>query len=215
MIFSRWRTSFLNNSIIFGKMSLIEKIYLEIDEEIHAFSLSAWPKCPPGCGRCCEGFEPDISEPEAYYLAAFIFLVKPELASLLGAVPDLGKRDGCPLYDPARDEHCPVYPARPLICRGFAFSAIGGKNGPSYRLCSRMEDRGGRRMWSGTEIEKEFGVRAPMLDRYGRKLESDSGAVKRRLGTEAHAALMKIRYYHDIFSRTNGGSDDGDLPRSA
>ncbi len=219
MLFTQWRTSFLKDTVIYSKMSHIESIYSEIDEEIRAFSMSALPKCPSGCGRCCEGFEPDISEPESYYLAAYIFLVKPELAPLLGTEEsrsDSVKLGGCPLFDSSKDEHCPIYPARPLICRGFAFSAIGGKNGPQYRLCSWMDEREGRRMWSAKEIEKEFGVRVPILDRYGRKLNSPSSPSKQRLlGTEAHAALTKIKYYHDIFLRKDDGSDGGDLPRSA
>ena len=35
-------------------------------------------RCPEGCGRCCEHFEPDLLENEALYMAAWLISNKPE-----------------------------------------------------------------------------------------------------------------------------------------
>lgn len=37
-------------------------------------------RCPEGCGRCCEHFEPDLLENEALYMAAWLISNKPEWA---------------------------------------------------------------------------------------------------------------------------------------
>lgn len=57
-----------------------------------------------------------------------------------------------------------MYPARPLICRLFGFSAIKDKEGrEAFSLCKEMPSRTSGRSWSGAEIQKEFGTRLPVM----------------------------------------------------
>ena len=200
MIFSDWKQFPLRGTSVADGLSLTEEVFTRFEEAAAAFYSRAWITCPQGCGGCCEGFEPDILPWEADYLAAYILLKKPFLAEVLeGAVSD-PDRPHCPLYaeaDPA--EHCPVYPVRPLICRAFGFSSVSGKAGPIFRLCSRMPDRG-RRNWTGEEIVEEFGAAAPILDRYGRMLETGLALprIREALGPAVRRALAKISYYLDV-----------------
>ncbi len=60
----------------------------------------------------------------------------------------LGSRPAgrCPLYRPDVDAHCPIYPARPLVCRLFGFSALPDKRGELvYTPCEHMPGSRGSR----------------------------------------------------------------------
>lgn len=122
-------------------------------------------RCPEECGSCCETFVPDILPLEADYLAAWILRTDPAQAQRLAGWDRNPALPPCPFYEADRkDGHCSVYPARPLICRLFGFSAIKDKEGrEAFSLCKEMPSRASGRSWSDAEILNEFGTRLPVM----------------------------------------------------
>ncbi len=121
--------------------------------------------CPEGCGTCCELFIPDVLPVEAGFLADWLLRERPELAARALEWDEDRGSPPCPFHEPGRTGgRCGVYPARPLICRLFGFSAVRDRSGrEAYSLCREMPARGGRRSWSGGEIEREFGAPLPVM----------------------------------------------------
>jgi uncharacterized protein len=120
-------------------MRSLEQIYREASARMDAWSAVQGFGCPAGCGRCCEGFVPDCLPVEAEYLARYLLAEQPEVAARMATPPEGPPPERCPLYDPASPFHCSVYPARPLVCRLFAFAGTRPKHGGwTFRLCRHM-----------------------------------------------------------------------------
>jgi uncharacterized protein len=118
--------------------------------------------CPQGCVSCCEGFIPDVLPVEADFLADWLLGNRPELAAaFLERGGEAAPSPPCPLYEAGRKGGgCGAYPARPLICRLFGFASVRDREGAeSYSLCRAMGSMGGRRSWSGPELERDLGAR--------------------------------------------------------
>ncbi len=88
-------------------------------------------RCPDGCGKCCAKFEPELTEVEALFLAAWILRNEPSLVeeNQLDSIQFDSDQAACVLSEPERKFHCRVYGGRPLICRLFAFSGDKAKDG--------------------------------------------------------------------------------------
>jgi len=119
----------------------LDGVYSEIDRAQKDWKAASPFQCPDGCGCCCVGFEPDLLEQEALYLAAWMLHHQKEraLALLEGRFeyprPDFSG-PGCILFDPASPYHCTVYGGRGLICRLFGYSGDRGKDGrPRWKPC--------------------------------------------------------------------------------
>lgn len=121
----------------------LARLHDEIDAEQGRFRAAldgssatgqASPSCPPGCGRCCLGFTPDILPLEAEFIAAWL-LAHGEPSPRASEVPGT-----CPWHDQDRPgANCSIYPARPLICRFFGFSpSLDRESRAEYVLCRHM-----------------------------------------------------------------------------
>lgn len=86
--------------------------------------------CPDGCGSCCEGFEPDLIESEALYMAAWLIENQNDTALLIadGKFPFNNGDKTCPLFNPDSHWHCSIYGGRAFICRLFGASSFYGKD---------------------------------------------------------------------------------------
>ncbi len=117
-------------------MSQLAALYEEIEGETTRFKGEFSIACPPGCGTCCEHFNPDITALEASLVAAYLLLEeskRPLLERLYSEGVDEGP---CPLYDKENPCHCTVYEVRPLICRLFGAAASLTKSGEAvFRQC--------------------------------------------------------------------------------
>lgn len=121
-------------------LSGMEESYRRIDEKQGAWKHAGAPLCIEGCGDCCTGFEPDILESEALYLAAWLIDNEPERASAIadGSYrPPEGRAQGtCILFEPHSPLHCTAYGGRCLICRLFGYAGDYGKDGKKrFRPC--------------------------------------------------------------------------------
>jgi len=171
--------------------------------------------CPEGCGSCCEGFIPDVLPVEAAFLADWLLRERPDLAERVLAWNEDGSSPPCPFHEPDRQGgHCGVYPARPLICRLFAFSATRDRSGrDAYSLCKQMPSRRGGRSWSEDDIVREFGAPLPLMSDFSSEVislvPSDSG--DRRLLTKALPSAIRrlsLRLYLARLESKDESDDD-------
>ena len=198
-------------------------IYGQI-EKVQSAWIAATPfRCPPGCGSCCEGFEPEVLELEALYLAAWLSRSDPaRFAALRTGAEDgrpLGK--GCFLADSSGAYHCTVYGGRPLICRLFAYSGDRAKDGSArFRLCSRMASDGPRQM-DERELIERFSVLPPIMGDIAGEADSllpGRSGNRRSLRDALPEAAAKIRYLSDLAASSafsvlraeDSGENDGD-----
>lgn len=173
-------------------------------EEAQAEWIAATPyRCPPGCGSCCDGFEPDVLEVEALYLAAWLSLRDPVRFAALrsGAGEGHPRGKGCFLADPTGKYHCTAYGGRPLICRLFAYSGDRAKDGSArFRLCSRMAADGPRQMDEQTLVER-FSILPPIMGDIAGEADSllpDRAGERASLRVALPAAAAKISYLFEL-----------------
>ena len=99
--------------------------------------------CPEGCGKCCVGFEPDIFEGEALYMAAWLLENQHEtaLAIMEGNFPFDNGAKTCLLFNADSPYHCSIYGGRAFICRLFGASSFRSQNGEKmWRPCKFYPD---------------------------------------------------------------------------
>lgn len=208
-------------------ITMLRSIYREVDRETSRFAREANIACPDGCGICSENTDPECLPIEAELVARYLLTQGtwplPERSSNPPSHPG-----GCPLYSGNPAAHCTVYPARPVLCRLFGFSATGDSTGAwHFRLCKHMPappSWEGRRDWSEGEDSPIAEIKPPLMERYGRLVADIRPADIERRGLlsellpEAAARLILRRHLSDAerfnLGRTYGRSspDDNDPP---
>jgi len=174
-------------------------IYRDADRDTAEFSRNLPSGCPPGCGTCCEGFNPDLLGEEANLIALYLVYLRRELIPLL-----YEKTGSCPMYTPDSSFHCRVYPVRPLVCRAFGFTAsLDKKERAVFRLCARMPDWG-KREYTAEELSASGYGDPPLFTEYGLRLSSLSASAERACFSDAVLAATFKVYQLKALS----GSDD-------
>ena len=115
----------LEGTLEYDQICRLDTVYKQIASEQDEWKSSCSFTCPDGCGTCCEHFEPDVTEAEALYLAAWMLYNQEETAFAIiegTFVPAREYEDGCILFDAHSPYHCTVYSGRCLICRIFGFT---------------------------------------------------------------------------------------------
>jgi uncharacterized protein len=175
--------------------------------------------CHEGCGSCCEGFIPDVMPVEADYLADWLLGHRPGLAAAILELDDecAPSTPSCPFYEGGRPGGCcGIYPARPLICRLFGYAAVRDREGAeSFSLCRAMPSRGGRRSWSGPELERDLGSRLPIMSDFSAAAVaiSPEEAGARAIVTAAlPASLRRSSLRRRLAALESGGDPDGGEP---
>lgn len=132
----------LEGTLLYDILTAIEKDYQNIYEVQKIWYEKTNFLCPDGCGKCCAGFEPDLMDSEALYMAAWIIENQPFIAEQIAKkiFPfDNGKT--CPLYNVNSKYHCSVYGGRPMICRLFGASSFFDKeHNKTWRPCKHLSD---------------------------------------------------------------------------
>ncbi len=122
----------INENILF-----INNLYMNFDRRAEKFASENGIECPAGCGNCCRNYEPEISYAEALFAAAWIIKSNAGLSSYFAGIK---QRNYCIFFDSENESHCRIYPARPFLCRAFAFSGVKDKNGNhKYKSCKSMD----------------------------------------------------------------------------
>ena len=144
-----WVRARLPGTVLASELTGLADIYRQADGAAASWQARSGFACPPGCGVCCERFDPLLSAPEADGLAAWLLAYGRGLVGALEDPPEAAPgpvsappsasgpgRSRCPFHDPSRALHCLVYPARPLVCRLFGFAGSAGKRGETvFRPC--------------------------------------------------------------------------------
>ena len=162
--------------------SNLEGVYQELADAAH--SLENSPKqqtfgCPPGCGICCKGFDPDITRPELDHVAKWL-ADHPEMDHRVFAPRD-PQETTCRFYREDSPFHCSIYPIRPLVCRTFAYTTTRDKQGePVFTYCKHMPTTGPR-VLRGKEIPLALGVMPPAAE--------DAGSQVMALGSDDRVSL--------------------------
>lgn len=132
----------LEGTSLYDDLVQIENDYENIAVVQHEWYVKTDFNCPDACGKCCINFEPDLMEPEALYMAAWIIEHQPEIAEKIstGKFPfDNGKT--CPLYNAVSKYHCSIYGGRAFICRLFGASSFYSKDQkPVWRPCKHYPE---------------------------------------------------------------------------
>jgi Fe-S-cluster containining protein len=149
-------------------------------------------RCPDGCGKCCAKFEPELTEVEALFLAAWILRNEP---ALLDGIQLGSEQKACVLSDPDAKFHCRVYGGRPLICRLFAFSGDKAKDGTArFRTCEHMPHSGDR-ILAEAVLRSLYGELPPLMSDFASEadlLMPDYSGKRTPLRLALPGALSKI-----------------------
>ena len=168
-------------------------IYNNLGTAIHTWQQNSRLACPGGCGICCENFEPEVQGVEADYCSLFLLYRQPKL---LNRIYNLSEARHCLFYDPHNPGHCAIYPARPLLCRLFAFAALTDKNNqPSFRLCLHIQPDLKQRLYTGEQLTTRFKTIPPLMQDYSMQVKNiDAGCQSppRPLRQVIHQSLQKI-----------------------
>ncbi|MBK9030415.1 MAG: YkgJ family cysteine cluster protein [Myxococcales bacterium] len=110
-------------------------IYVEADRLAGAVAAATGLACPTGCGACCVGAPPHVSEADVAPIARAA-VAAGEGEALLDRATAIGAGP-CALYAPAQlPGGCTVYAQRPIVCRLFGFAAVRDKRGaPELAMC--------------------------------------------------------------------------------
>jgi uncharacterized protein len=142
-------------------------IYKGLDEAAEFFSAACAITCPDGCGRCCEGFDPPVTRAEADLVALHLIC-----ASI--RVPAGSADHPCPFFISDAQFHCGIYPVRPLVCRAFGFSAVGGKDGaPCFHFCKHMPGQPHTQL-DAQSMRLLFRQSPPRVEEYGIRISAIS-----------------------------------------
>ena len=182
----------------------IENAYLRISEEQNIWYEQTHFLCPDGCGCCCEGFEPDLFEGEAMYMAAWLLENQHETAVRIACGDfqfDNGKTT-CPLFNADSAFHCSAYHGRPFVCRLFGASSFRGKDGEKlWRPCKFYPDEKlsehkpplEKRSYSESETLDAIGAIPPLMsDMTENAFLSDSNAQTTPLRHILPAMINKL-----------------------
>lgn len=184
------------------QLERLSALYEQIEAETGRFKDEFSIHCAPGCGTCCEHFNPDITTLEASLVAAHL-LVDGEKRPLIERLYREGVDEGpCPLYDKDTPHHCTVYAVRPLICRLFGASSSCDKNGrPAFRRCKyNVEET--------MPLTLTFDKSVPMMQHYSYALRSlDEGNVD-LFSKKVREMVEQLQFLISLIKR---GDDDSPL----
>lgn len=149
------------------KVSLVEKLFHQLDQETAAFQNTTGIRCLSGCGRCCT--YPDIEASPLEFLPwAFHLFLTGEADKMLQTLREL-RTTICVNYKPLSiidQGHCKTYRYRGLICRLFGYGANTDKYG-KLRLATCKVIKEGQAVNFASASEKiTQGLPVPIFTEY-------------------------------------------------
>lgn len=109
------------------KVSRVESVFKQLDEEINAFQSATGIHCKFGCGKCC--FKSDIEATPLEFLPFALHLYKEGRAEEWHEKLSQSEEQLCMILNPTQAGAglCTEYRHRGLICRLFGYSARTNK----------------------------------------------------------------------------------------
>lgn len=164
----------LEGTSFYDTLIKMEEAYARIESEQGAWYKITSFNCPSGCGSCCNGFEPDLFEGEALYMAAWLLENQEETALKIAEeeFPFFYEDGTCRLFNKESPFHCSIYGGRPFICRLFGASSFHSRNGEKvWRPCKHYPDEYlashnpplQKRQYSESETERVLGAVPPLM----------------------------------------------------
>lgn len=177
----------LEGTSVYDTLLSIESSYERIESVQNDWYKKSNFNCPSGCGSCCQGFEPDIIEGEALYMAAWLLENQEFTARKIaqGEFPFQHEDGTCRLFNINSPFHCSVYGGRAFICRLFGASSFRSRTGEKvWRPCkfypeeylSKHNPPLQKRQYSESETEFVIGAVPPLMsDMTGNASSSSNG----------------------------------------
>jgi Fe-S-cluster containining protein len=143
-------------------------------------------------------------------------MTETEAESFTWSSEKAGPIHSCPLYVADTAWHCGIYPARPLICRLFAFAAVRDKHGHDlYALCKLMPSPSTltARSASGAAIAPVFGAVPPLMANLGAALaaiDPDAAGNRQPLHLALRDAMSRVLFHIGLGGMTRQ-DDDPDI----
>ena len=165
----------LEGTSVYDTLIQMEAAYERIAREQQEWYDAAKFYCPDGCGQCCEGFEPDLMEGEALYMAAWLIENQNDIALQIAQnkFPFDNGAKTCRLFNSASPYHCSIYNGRPFICRLFGASSFRSRDGQKlWRPCKFYPEDMlaahnpplAKKQYSESETERVLGAVPPLMN---------------------------------------------------
>ena len=210
----------LEGTSVYETLIQIEAAYERIANEQKLWYDAANFYCPEGCGHCCEGFEPDLMEGEALYMAAWLLENQNDLALQLAgqnaesSFPFDNGPKTCRFFNPASPYHCSIYNGRPFICRLFGASSFRSRDGDkTWRPCKFYPEDLlafhkpplAKRQYSEAETLEVLGAVPPLMN----DLTEEVAAVSSGETSLVHDILPEtIRHLLWLINMNDNGNDN-------
>ena len=210
----------LEGTSVYETLIQIEAAYERIANEQKLWYDAANFYCPEGCGHCCEGFEPDLMEGEALYMAAWLLENQNDLALQLAgqnaesSFPFDNGPKTCRFFNSASPYHCSIYNGRPFICRLFGASSFRSRDGDkTWRPCKFYPEDLlafhkpplAKRQYSEAETLEVLGAVPPLMN----DLTEEVAAVSSGETSLVHDILPEtIRHLLWLINMNDNGNDN-------
>jgi Fe-S-cluster containining protein len=215
----------LNGTSVYDLLINIEEAYQRIAAEQKIWYDQTKFLCPDACGKCCQGFEPDLMEAEALYMAAWLLENQHEIAMNIadGIFPYDNGDKTCPLFNPDSPYHCSIYGGRAFICRLFGASSFHLRDGEKvWRPCRFYPDQLlaehkpplAKRQYSEAETKEVIGAVPPLMSDLTEELAASSKGEKTLLVRDVLPAMIK-RILWIIDMNDNGNDNPNGSPSGA
>ncbi len=176
-----------------NKILNLENLYKDLENKIQFFKQKTHLDCVPGCGDCCNRFEPYISVLEGIIIADWLYRNQ-EAMDAFGQKMKNKSEILCPFYQVGSNYHCGIYTIRPFICRLFAFS--GKRQGSETKYCPCLRIQG--QYPEETRIAQQYVSQGLILPIYNEEF-SKICKIDFLLATDLHPLTRSIEIALEIF----------------
>ena len=219
----------LEGTSVYDTLIQMEAAYERIAHEQKEWYDAAKFYCPDGCGSCCEGFEPDLMEGEALYMAAWLIENQKEIALKIAEDKfpfDNGPKT-CHFFNALSPYHCSIYNGRPFICRLFGASSFRSRDGDkTWRPCKFYPDNIlaehkpplAKKQYSETETEKVLGAVPPLMSDFTESIAASASGETELVRNLLPSTIRRLLWLIDMNDNGNdnpNGSPSGAPPMAA
>lgn len=219
----------LENTSVYDVLIQIENDYARIEGEQKSWYSISQFFCPEECGHCCEGFEPDLMQAEALYMAAWLLENQNDMAQKIatGSFPYDNGDKTCPFFNPDSSYHCSIYKGRPFICRLFGASSFRSREGKKlWRPCKFYPEEKltaynpplAKKQYSEDETKKILGAVPPLMSDFTEDIASSSSCETEFIRDVLPATIRHLLWLIGMNNNDNdnpNGSPSGAPPIAA